>query len=512
MGRYRRAAYIHAELLNDLNAAANTLVAGKHYREAAVLFRDRLNRPRDAANCLEQGGLLHEAIEIYEELQQFVKVAELYAQLEQHDDARQAYRRAVEDRLRHRDLTTAARLLEEKLDDADAALNVLESGWPASGQARECLDESFRLMARYGRHERAAERIVELRDDPPGAAKLRHLAEGLSEAADSYPDDGVCDAAADATRVVTSRALIDRHDDERALLRAVERLAPRDRLLTRDCRRHLRIHRNQRKVSTATTPRSTSRIPVEFVRTVPIPGQANWVCARSTSRGFYIAGYGSRELLLVRGSWAEPQNELTVAKWSSRLLAGSPLLMSIDENSANSVRLFVPGGPAIPQRFLRPTRHFPPDRFAETPGWVSDDTVGMDTCGNVSWVLEFPSGALKCIDRQGVVLSSQELSIPTYQEAAAILQRPLTPALIHAREEAVYVALANRLHCQSRTDTHSHSFDDEIQSIVGTAPHTRPRLVILFEQGGMVMWPTLEGGEFARLPNSLTDPPRGIFA
>ena len=49
LGRYRRAAYIYAELLGDLTAAANALRRGRYYREAAVLYRDRLHSPTMAA-------------------------------------------------------------------------------------------------------------------------------------------------------------------------------------------------------------------------------------------------------------------------------------------------------------------------------------------------------------------------------------------------------------------------------------------------------------------------------
>ena len=38
LGRHRRAAYILAELLGDLSAAAATLADGGHFREAAVLY------------------------------------------------------------------------------------------------------------------------------------------------------------------------------------------------------------------------------------------------------------------------------------------------------------------------------------------------------------------------------------------------------------------------------------------------------------------------------------------
>jgi hypothetical protein len=64
LGRYRRAAYIYAHLLNDLVAAASALRSGKHWREAAALYREKLRQPVEAANCLIEAGLLAEAITI----------------------------------------------------------------------------------------------------------------------------------------------------------------------------------------------------------------------------------------------------------------------------------------------------------------------------------------------------------------------------------------------------------------------------------------------------------------
>ncbi|MBI3890756.1 MAG: hypothetical protein HY303_04425, partial [Candidatus Wallbacteria bacterium] len=58
--RFRRAAYIYAELLGDFESAAAVLKQGRHFREAAVLYRDHLRRPIAAAHCLEEGGLLLE--------------------------------------------------------------------------------------------------------------------------------------------------------------------------------------------------------------------------------------------------------------------------------------------------------------------------------------------------------------------------------------------------------------------------------------------------------------------
>ena len=95
LGRYRRAAYIYAELFGNIELAASALVTGHHWREAAVLYRNRLHRPDKAARCLEQGGLWTEAIALYEELAEHEKAGDLYRQLDQPDHARQAYRAAI---------------------------------------------------------------------------------------------------------------------------------------------------------------------------------------------------------------------------------------------------------------------------------------------------------------------------------------------------------------------------------------------------------------------------------
>jgi len=68
LSRYRRAAYIFAQLLGDFGAAANALRQGRFFREAAALYREQSNNVGAAAECLEAGGLLLEAIPLYEEL------------------------------------------------------------------------------------------------------------------------------------------------------------------------------------------------------------------------------------------------------------------------------------------------------------------------------------------------------------------------------------------------------------------------------------------------------------
>lgn len=240
LGQYRRAAYIFAELLADLQAAATALTAGRHWREAAVLYRDKLKRPHDAARCLEQGGLWTEAVALYESLQEHEKAGDLLRKLEQEEPARSAYRNETGKLLTRGDFLGMARVLFEKLQEADEALVRLDEGWPGSPQAQGCLRESFRLRGLLGRHDDSRQRIEILRRDGVSPDAIAPLVEVLAETATGYPDRGLRDLAADQARLWTSDRLQDAAPDiARRLLNAVERLTPEDLLLPRDSRRFL---------------------------------------------------------------------------------------------------------------------------------------------------------------------------------------------------------------------------------------------------------------------------------
>ena len=206
LGRFRRAAYIYAELLGNMELAASALITGHHWREAAVLYRDRLHRPDEAARCLEQGGLWTEAIALYEELGEYEEAGDLYRQLDQFDHAQQAYRAAVAKHAAQNDYLAAARLLETKLDAPGEALAQLDAGWPSSSQAGTCLRELFRLLARLGRHEAAAAKIGQLQGQSLVPQQMLSLIDILSETAITYPDAAVAAAAADATRTLGQRS------------------------------------------------------------------------------------------------------------------------------------------------------------------------------------------------------------------------------------------------------------------------------------------------------------------
>ncbi len=220
-GRYRRAAYIFAELLGDHASAAATLAQGKHYREAAVLYKNHLKQPLAAARCLEDGGLFAEAIAIYEAEGQFLTAGDLYARIERPEEAEQMYRRAVEKLRQEGNLLSAAQILETKVGANlakpacwDEALAMLASAWPWTEQAVQCLAARFDLLGRIGRHEEASRLVASLRQTSAPTVRSSDLVRGLVEVASRYPDRTVRDRAAGAgatggalrRRIASSRA------------------------------------------------------------------------------------------------------------------------------------------------------------------------------------------------------------------------------------------------------------------------------------------------------------------
>ncbi|MCO5165756.1 MAG: hypothetical protein M9894_05235 [Planctomycetes bacterium] len=236
LGRYRRAAYVYAELLGDLASAASALEQGRHHREAAALYRDRLARPLEAARCLERGGLLQEAAALYEAQGRWVEAGDAWSRLERGADAERAYGLAVAARLAQDDPLSAARLLETKLDRVDDALEVLADTWPGHAQAGLCLEDRLALLGRHARHDDARRLLARLRDDPRAGRHALVLARALGASAARYPEHGVQARARDLARVVAGERLAGGAgpDETEALLHALSRLDPTDRLLARD--------------------------------------------------------------------------------------------------------------------------------------------------------------------------------------------------------------------------------------------------------------------------------------
>ena len=496
LGRFRRAAYIFAELLSDFDAAAGALVEGRHWREAAVLYRKRLNRPMDAARCLEQGGLWTEAIALYRELEEYEKAGDLHRRLEQVDSAHQQYRKAVNKHRSNGDRLSAANLLETKLNSVDEAIDELSAGWPHSSQACQCLREVFHILGRLGRHESTHQRITKFRDSPLPKKNRIELVNILADTATRYPDRTVQATAADCTRVLVSRQLSGASiSDSRQFLSAVSRLVPEDRLLGRDCQRYLQ---QKTTIPTARTPKPSRRKrSLRLVHTIHLPGMGvSWKAATWSGKQLFVAGHSDSELYLNRCSWAEPDRPGKTWRTDPGLTE-SPIILAVDPQSDKFILVHVVGGPILTtEHVFQPSSECPiATRAGSIRGMSPGVVAAARTVHGITWLLESRGGhlTLVAVGPHGEQMSTQTVPMPEpsldFEDTPSVLPVPL-----HARGDRVYVGVVNKmLVFMKAIPIDTVEFAQRITSLVGSAPNTRTRIAATFARGGTVLWHDLEG-------------------
>lgn len=522
LGRYRRAAYIYGELLGDLPSAAGALRAGRFYREAAVLYRDKLHNKRAAAECLEQGGLIEEAISLYRELNELEKVGDLHAKLGQKDEAASAYREAVDDHLQHNRRLKAAGVLENKLHAEDEALDVLEQGWPDSPEAQGCITQFFASLGKRQRHDRTREKIAALAQHPR-LHRYSAVARILSEQARGYPDDAVRHQAADATRVVSSRALL-ANVDTSSILSTLARLDESDRLLERDCQRF------GRKLSEArlTAPQAkksrwpavpASRPVINSIRSVRLPTTCAWVSAVATWHGLYIAGTDDRCLTIGRCAWSEVQEANTL------LLPAIVNLPDVDRSAI--INVDVAQLTDLDQVYVSGTIHAnapPKTGFNRTDAWPGDAKLGLLVGGfeNHSsafcvdheqrfWSYSADNNLIVCRDTDGIIRLREQAFDPVrfHDDIRSENQSRDLPPRMCQGGCGVYV-MHHRLVCEIDFSQHppgrrTHSFFQPVTWISATERQRRTRVAVSFEKGVDVYWDHL-GTKAQRVADDLSDP------
>jgi len=500
LGRFRRAAYIYAELLGNMELAASALTTGCHWREAAVLYRDQLHRPDAAARCLEQGGLWTEAIALYEELGEHEKAGDLYRQLDQLDRAQQAYRAAVAQHAGRDDCLEAARLLESKLDAPDEAVAQLSAGWPSSHQAGPCLQELFGLFARLGRHKAALAKIEKLREESLPPQQMLLLIDILSQTATAYPNDSVTGGAADATRTLAAARLRQASEEERPrLLEAVRRLVPADRLLGRDCQRFLRpparpaLSGSRSAAATrGTMPPPSRSFPVERKREIKLSPKVRWQAVASAGNVLYAAGYEDGRLVVDQVFWNGTKVRLEGGLWEGLPLDGRPILLAPDPRGRQPLVVCVVAGPPLPpQKF--PVADASLGRVqAGTPSWIGPATIAAQrTGGGVTQVLQWRTDGLVLhfFNYQDQPLGSRHLPFSEILPAGLENGPPLAPIPFHARSDATYLALGNRLVVVKPIGgVELVDLPDTITALDGSLPFSRTQLVATMETGAVLCW------------------------
>jgi tetratricopeptide (TPR) repeat protein len=350
LGRYRRAAYIYAQLLTDDAAAAAILKEGRHFHEAAVVYERRLKNLAEAADCYERAGAIEKAVELHRSRGDHVAAGDLYARLGREIEAEESYRFAVVQLLAQEERLKAADLLESKLKVPSEAVDVLESAWPSHWSALACGRKLLAITGRIGDEKRAKAFLATAQDSATVAAASR--AALLVESFQAHPSAAVREDAGRRAWKFLSREVSERPSDS-ALLQLLPRLAPSDRLLVRDAAhfpRQKKLLRNP-----------LGRVVREW--RLPFALSEEWCHVVANEAGYYALCLNETEnrAELVRGDWSGSWQSASLGAFSptqrvsTLAVTGSPELLVLLKCTAKPTQLVATkafADPALPIRFL----------------------------------------------------------------------------------------------------------------------------------------------------------------
>lgn len=491
LGRHKRAAYIYAELLGDMHLAAATLKQGEHYQEAAVLYEKKLNNLSEAATCYMKCGNFDQAIRIYEQLQAFEQIGDLCIKLDQVEDAHRWFRRAAEKERLQKNYLHVSRILEEKVGVPDEAIEFLRTSRPGGSIDQKLVSETFRLMGKYGQHQKAQTYAGEFRDVIGYAGSDARISKALLGVIESYPSDQVKQEALRSIQTLTSRSLKEQTASASGCLKVFAQTAPEDRLLSRDTKRYHKILKQHEKGRPQRETHSKQRKSVIDMVISEIElklDPESLIDITSTAWGWYALFSQDSKLRLWNAPWtASPNRFFMKLGWpnveADRFIF-NPLLIDRLSIAIRPIQ-----GPPLKEE---PGGRFSESsEFAGTPGWISQDPIGIASLpsGNKHWVLE-ANGTLSIFRQDGTLLES--FTILRELIESQIVEDSVTvpfPMVVSHRE--IYFAIGRTLVICDQTghSTRTIEFDFPIRKLAVTRPAVRARLAVLFDEGGVVYWP-----------------------
>lgn len=417
LGRFRRAAYIHAELLGDLAAAAAVLKQGGHWSEAAVIYRDHLRLHVEAAACFVEARAFDEAIKIYREKNEFEKLADLYARLGDPVGESEALHEWVNQLIQAGSTVMAADLLLVRLQDRTAALRLLENSWPSSPQARLCLERLCVLRGEAGEHAETKTLLRRVASPPIATPFLTPLLEVLGLLQKRYPDREVRALGEDLGRCALANlwdnAPTSRKPDSARLL---AHLAPDDSLLARDAMRYCAVQRPAVVAEPPPPPRPPKLKPGEteliFLRKLENPYRGiSWKTAVEADSTLYLAGQSSdgTSIVVSRANFDGARQKVVweIADKEARPLVLTPFFRLWSGTIVSRV-----GAPAIPMRKMPRSDQFPTEGFLGTPPWLAEPAIAMASDSTGLWVLRVSGSGLVLsrLNTQGGL--QQNIAIP----------------------------------------------------------------------------------------------------
>lgn len=421
-GRFKKAAYIYAELLNDFTSAANVLIQGKFFREAAALYIKHLNNKPAAAECLEKGGLYLEAIKLYTELGKHEKAGDLYRELELNEEAEVCYIVCFDIAMQAANYIEASRLTLEKLGNPEKARRLLLEGWNKSNQPETCLQKYFSSYEPTEAQPLARE-IQMVYDKHTPAARQQMLLNVLTAVLRTNKDEETETTARQiAYEVISAEA-------EKGVLgnlHKLENFVKDDRLVGSDSSRYALNQKNYKpKIQLAAN---------QF----QLDQSVHWLTARNYRNQFLAIGKKENGLLLARGNWSGAPEYTFCAGHPN---AVTRAFITADPRFTTRVLLYTDsdsGG--INPAALPATTQFDTQLQLENPTWLPKHLMGLGiSSSNTILTVSCPGGyyTLSYFTENGTLLKSRDCTL-NGEAMKRLVNRPVSGAELIFRKEKYY--------------------------------------------------------------------------
>ncbi|MCB9261976.1 MAG: hypothetical protein H6607_06350 [Flavobacteriales bacterium] len=128
-GDYEKAAYVYIKLLKQYRDGAKAYESGKMFEKAASTYIKLLDDKHAAADCFKNASMYLNAIEIFEELENYEECGDLYMRIGQPTSATKYFERAIGKAAKTHNFLLAERLCKDKLHDFRRGQNYLLEAW-----------------------------------------------------------------------------------------------------------------------------------------------------------------------------------------------------------------------------------------------------------------------------------------------------------------------------------------------------------------------------------------------
>jgi hypothetical protein len=313
LGRYRRAAYIHGHLLDDLSAAARTLRAGNHLREAAVVYLNQLSDKRSALECFLEGKYWTEAMEVAESLQAFEEQGDISVARGESEQAAEYYRASIEQHLTGNRIPDAVRIARTKLQDPQRALEILMNGFNR-GNELLCLPLIFTCLGEERRYEELKAWMLSVCEAPIAEEQPQIVAERLYELRQNFNEPGIRKTAKELLMKLISRRLpMSEEAQQIKLVDLLSKLASEDGLIRRDGMRYVKDLKAKAAAGKRQT-RQTAAVNLEYSFDLNLKS----ILGSDARRVEWLGFHGHAGTLLAFGALAG-QVVVHCSDWSGRL-------------------------------------------------------------------------------------------------------------------------------------------------------------------------------------------------